>query len=82
MTGEETQLIDEDMMERASVAPPRPEELADPDASTNPEARAFTGHPDHPPSSPDQPIAGNQDLLRDGKDPSEADLDEAEGQPS
>lgn len=82
MTDENRQLIDEDMMEMASVAPARPEELADPDATANPEARAFTGHPDHPPSSPDQPVEGNQDLLRDGKDQPEADLDEAEGQPS
>ena len=30
----------------------------------NPEERAFSGHPDHPPSSPDQPLEGNEELLR------------------
>jgi hypothetical protein len=29
----------------------------------NPEERAFTGHPDHPPEEADQPAAGNQELL-------------------
>lgn len=29
----------------------------------NPNRRAFTGHPDHPPSSPDQPADGNEELL-------------------
>lgn len=32
--------------------------------SGNPEERAFTGHPDHPPSTPDHPLGGNEDLLR------------------
>ena len=32
----------------------------------DPEERAFTGHPDHPPASPDQPVEGNQELLRQG----------------
>lgn len=31
---------------------------------SNPEERAFSGHPDHPPSSPDQPLEGNEELLR------------------
>lgn len=34
----------------------------------DPEERAFTGHPDHPPASPDQPVEGNQELLRQGED--------------
>ncbi|HEX8214544.1 MAG TPA: hypothetical protein VF582_03625 [Allosphingosinicella sp.] len=34
----------------------------------DPEERAFTGHPDHPPSTPDQPVEGNQELLRQGED--------------
>lgn len=50
------QLVDEETMETASVAPPDPEE------------RAFTGHPDHPPASPDQPVEGNQELLRRNDD--------------
>ena len=52
MNENKDQLIDEERMEDASVAPPDPEE------------RAFTGHPDHPPASPDQPVEGNQELLR------------------
>ena len=28
------------------------------------DARAFGGHPDHPPQVPDQPADGNDDLLR------------------
>jgi hypothetical protein len=35
---------------------------------SDPEERAFTGHPDHPPASPDQPVEGNQELLRQGED--------------
>jgi len=46
------QLVDEQTMQTAPVVPPDPEE------------RAFTGHPDHPPASPDQPVEGNQELLR------------------
>lgn len=42
----------------------------------NPEERAFTGHPDHPPSTPDQPVEGNEDLLR------RDDAPEAEAHPS
>jgi len=35
----------------------------------NPEERAFSGHPDHPPAVPDQPLEGNRELLRgDGDD--------------
>ncbi|HEV2080557.1 MAG TPA: hypothetical protein VGR19_11765 [Allosphingosinicella sp.] len=34
----------------------------------DPEERAFTGHPDHPPASPDQPVEGNQELLRQSED--------------
>ena len=37
----------------------------------DPEERAFTGHPDHPPSTPDQPVEGNQELLRQGEDVAE-----------
>jgi hypothetical protein len=29
----------------------------------DPEERAFTGHPDHPPGEADQPAEQNQDLL-------------------
>ncbi|MDQ3139882.1 MAG: hypothetical protein M3Q15_04070 [Pseudomonadota bacterium] len=61
MDDDKKQLIDEDVMETASVAPPNPEE------------RAFTGHPDHPPSSPDQPVEGNQDLIRHPDDEEEGD---------
>lgn len=34
----------------------------------DPEERAFTGHPDHPPATPDQPVEGNQELLRQGEE--------------
>lgn len=60
MDGNKDQLIDEERMEDASVAPPDPEE------------RAFTGHPDHPPASPDQPVEGNQELLRQAEATEEA----------
>jgi len=39
-----------------------------PDPVTNAEERAFTGHPDHPPANPDQPVEGNQELLRQLED--------------
>jgi len=39
-----------------------------PDVPADPEQRAFTGHPDHPPSTPDQPVDGNQELLRQPED--------------
>jgi hypothetical protein len=29
----------------------------------NPEGRAFTGHPDHPPEEADQPAEENEELL-------------------
>jgi hypothetical protein len=32
----------------------------------DPEQRAFTGHPDHPPGEPDQSAAANKDAMRDG----------------
>ncbi len=32
---------------------------------TDPEERAFSGHPDHPPEDSDQPAAENQELLRE-----------------
>lgn len=65
MDERKAQLIDEDTMEKASVAPPDPEE------------RAFTGHPDHPPASPDQPVAGNQELLRRPEEgEADSDMDE------
>jgi hypothetical protein len=35
------------------------------DSSTNPEERAFAGGADRPPSQPDQPAEGNQDVSRD-----------------
>ena len=60
MEQENTQLVDEETMETVSVAPPNPEE------------RAFTGHPDHPPATPDQPVEGNQDLIRRVDDAEEA----------
>lgn len=34
-------------------------------ASQDPEERAFSGHPDHPPAQSDQPTRGNEELLRD-----------------
>ena len=37
----------------------------------NPEARAFSGHPDHPPATPDQPLEGNEELLKRGDEASE-----------
>ncbi|MBA3677341.1 MAG: hypothetical protein H0W74_08060 [Sphingosinicella sp.] len=40
-----------------------------PDIPLNPEERAFTGHPDHPPASPDQPVEGNEELLRREDEP-------------
>ena len=52
MDEKQAQLVDEETMETASVAPPNPEE------------RAFNGHPDHPPATPDQPVEGNEELLR------------------
>lgn len=39
----------------------------------DPEERAFSGHPDHPPASPDQPVEGNQELLRQGEDSADDD---------
>ena len=30
----------------------------------DPDKRAFTGHPDHPPSESDQPAEQNEELLR------------------
>lgn len=37
----------------------------------DPEARAFTGHSDHPPAESDQPAKENQELLREGDGRSE-----------
>ena len=51
MSDEKDQLIDEGTMEKMSVAPPDPEE------------RAFSGHPDHPPQVPDQTVEANQELI-------------------
>ncbi len=34
-------------------------------APGDPEERAFTGHPDHPPREPDQNAGANSELLRD-----------------
>jgi hypothetical protein len=48
---------------------------AEADTPGNPEERAFTGHPDHPPSSPDQTLEGNEELLQRPED------DEDEPQP-
>jgi hypothetical protein len=50
----------ETMMEDSDKAQPK----AARDMAADPEERAFTGHPDHPPSTPDQPVEGNQELLR------------------
>ena len=36
------------------------------DNKQDPEKRAFSGHPDHPPRQADQPPEGNEELLRDG----------------
>ena len=52
MSDEKDQLVDEDTMETMSVAPPE-----------DPEERAFSGHPDHPPRAPDQTPEANQELL-------------------
>ena len=60
MDDQKEQLVDEETMEKVSVAPPDPEE------------RAFTGHPDHPPASPDQPVDGNQELLRRNEESDQA----------
>ena len=38
------------------------------DAAPDPDERAFTGHPDHPPATPDQSVEGNQELLRQGEE--------------
>jgi hypothetical protein len=46
-----------------------------PEAPLDPEERAFTGHPDHPPSTPDQPVEGNQELLRQGEDSGDGPVD-------
>ena len=46
----------------------QPDETEAADVPPDPEERAFTGHPDHPPASPDQPVEGNQELLRQGED--------------
>jgi hypothetical protein len=70
MDEDERQSIEERAKETASVA------------SANPEERAFSGHPDHPPSAPDQPLEGNQELLRHPGEREEASTSEAEAQPS
>ncbi|HEY0625123.1 MAG TPA: hypothetical protein VGD10_00160 [Allosphingosinicella sp.] len=71
MNDDKQQLVDEETMETASVAPPNPEE------------RAFNGHPDHPPAVPDQPVEGNQELIRQSDESTpEQGLEEAERQPS
>ena len=36
------------------------------DNKQDPEKRAFSGHPDHPPRQADQPPKGNEELLRGG----------------
>jgi len=46
----------------------QPAEQEGAEVPADPEERAFTGHPDHPPASPDQPVEGNQELLRQGED--------------
>ena len=51
MAEDKEQLVDEETMEKMSVAPPEPNE------------RAFTGHPDHPPQVPDQTPEANQELI-------------------
>jgi len=33
------------------------------DGPENPEERAFSGHPDHPPATPDETIEGNEELI-------------------
>lgn len=38
------------------------------ESASNPEERAFTGHPDHPPATPDQSVEGNEELLRRPED--------------
>ena len=52
----------------------------------DPEERAFTGHPDHPPAQPDYEAEDNQELLRTregdgdggGENGSSGDTDDAE----
>ena len=39
----------------------------------DPEERAFTGHPDHPPAQPDHEAEDNQELLRTGEGEGEND---------
>ena len=38
-------------------------------SGTDPEERAFAGNPDMPPSEPDQPEAGNEELQRQANRP-------------
>ena len=52
---------------------------AAPDVHPDPQERAFTGHPDHPPSTPDQPVEGNQELLRQADAPEGGDGDSGSG---
>lgn len=40
--------------------------MSDDKRPADPEERAFTGHPDHPPEQADQPREDNRELLRDG----------------
>ena len=37
--------------------------MTDPRPGEDPDKRAFTGHPDHPPEQSDQPVEGNRELL-------------------
>jgi hypothetical protein len=46
--------------------------MMDDKKQSDPDGRAFTGHPDHPPGEADQPIEQNQELLREDGDSGEA----------
>ena len=48
-------------------------------AKGDPEERAFTGHPDHPPAESDQPAEENRELLRDGEKGGESGGESAPG---
>ena len=45
------------------VVAPEGDDSVDEKKENNPEERAFSGHPDHPPANPDQTVEANQELL-------------------
>lgn len=56
--------MDENRESEGQPAAEPPVEDASTAVPADPEERAFSGHPDHPPATPDQPVEGNQELLR------------------